>query len=347
MTISQFRVATLERQNSPLRMLTNHPVYGPITLALALVLSACSPLPADTRQADVPVDSARVLRHVEVLAADSMEGRRAGTEGSLRARRYLVRQFERIGLEPIGAAYEQSFPLAPDEDVVGVNLFGRIRGSSLPDLHIVITAHYDHLGIGRPVEGDSIYSGADDNASGVAALLALAEHFKTSPPAASLIFTAMDAEEMGLLGARAFVESPPVPLSSIVLNINLDMLSRSVAGELVAAGTYHYPFLLPLLEPIAERAPVRLIFGHDRPGGGDWTLLSDHAAFHLAGIPFVYFGVDYHPDYHLPSDRFENIDPGFFVNVVRTIIDAAEALDQQVQEIARSRAAAHSPPLDP
>jgi hypothetical protein len=303
-------------------------------LGVPVLLWACSAVPADTQVALAPVDSAALLRHVEVLAADSMEGRRAGTPGSDRAQRYIVAQYQRIGLEPLGADHRHAFPLGGTPDRQGMNLVGHVRGSARPDLHVVITAHYDHLGIGRPLAGDSIYNGADDNASGVAALLILAEHFRANPPSATLVFVAMDAEEMGLRGAQAFVRNPPVPHESIALNINLDMLSRSERGELVAAGTYHYPFLLDPLREVARRAPVRLVFGHDRPGTDDWTMLSDHGAFHRAGIPFVYFGVDYHPDYHRPSDRFENIDPGFFVDAVRTVIDAVETLERRAEAIA-------------
>jgi hypothetical protein len=302
-------------------------------LGLPLLFWACSAMPADTQVALAPVDSVMLLRHVEVLAADSMEGRRAGTPGSIRAQEYIIREYRRLRLEPLGADYRHPFPLSGGADVQGVNLVGRIAGSVRPDLHVVITAHYDHLGIGRPVAGDSIYNGADDNASGVAALLILAEHFRANPPSSTLVFAALDAEEMGLRGAHAFVQNPPVLRESIAMNINLDMVSRNERRELVAAGTYHYPFLLAPLREVAQRAPVRLLFGHDRPGTDDWTLLSDHAAFHRVGIPFIYFGVDYHPDYHRPSDRFENIDPSFFVDAVRTIIDAVETLERSAQSI--------------
>src|SRR5690606_17653456 len=156
-----------------------------------------------------------------------------------------------------------------------------------------------------------IYHGADDNASGSAALLELARHFAASPPRNSVVVAALDAEEMGLRGARAFVANPPIPLDSILLNVNMDMVGRNAAGELYVAGTYHCPFLGGLVDAVAGRSGVTLLRGHDEPtlpAGDDWTLASDHGAFHAEDIPFLYFGVEDHPDYHRPTDTFENID---------------------------------------
>ncbi|HEY8479206.1 MAG TPA: M20/M25/M40 family metallo-hydrolase, partial [Spirillospora sp.] len=197
---------------------------------------------------------------------------------------------------------------------------------------IVLTAHFDHVGIGRPDEaGDSIYNGADDNASGTAALLALARYFREHTPAHSIVFAALDAEEMGLQGARAFVRTPPIPLDAVVINVNMDMVGRNDAGELYVAGTYHYPFLKPVVERIAERAPVRLLMGHDSPDlpqGQDWTSASDHGAFHAAGIPFLYFGVEDHEDYHRPTDEFDGIQPEFYSAAVRTVLATVLELDR-------------------
>lgn len=318
-------------------------IRRPYLVACALALSACSTGTAGPQGPPIEVDSVTLLRRVSVLADDSMQGRETGTPGNARARRYLIGQLGRVGLEPLGGWYEQPFAFqgrggGPPE--TGVNLVGSIAGTRFPDRHLVITAHYDHVGIGRPVRGDSIYNGADDNASGVATLLAIAEHFRREPPASTLLFALLDAEEIGLEGATAFVAHPPVPLGSILVNVNLDMVSHSERGELYAAGPARYPFLRPILEPVAARAPVRLLFGHDRPGPDadyDWTLQSDHGSFHRAGIPFVYFGVEDHADYHRPSDEPSTITTGFYVAATRTVIDAVRALDQASEELARRR----------
>lgn len=313
-------------------------------LLLVAALGACAPAAAPGPDAPTTAAESTLMRHLSVLAADSMEGRRAGTAGAERARRYLLAEFQRAGLEPVGGTYEHPFTVTGRRDGAthhGVNLLGQVRGTRHPERVIVVTAHYDHVGIGRAVAGDSVYNGADDNASGVAALLAMAEHFRRNPPENTLIFAALDAEEVGLQGARALVAAPPVPLASVLANVNMDMVSRSERGELYAAGTAHSPFLLPVLQPVAGRAPITLRFGHDRPeptAQDDWTLQSDHGAFHTAGIPFVYFGVEDHPGYHQPSDEVAGVTPAFFAGAVATIQDAVRALDAAGETLARERA---------
>lgn len=307
---------------------------------LALLASACAPPPADApapapataERAAAPtvaIDSARLIRDLSVLAHDSMEGRLVGTPGSERAQRFLVARFSEIGLDRMGGEYTHPFTFTrQNQEIRGVNIVGMVRGTARPDRYIVITAHYDHLGI----RNGEIYNGADDNASGTAGLLAIADHFRRNPPRHSMLFVAFDAEEGGLRGARHFVANPPVPQDAMVLNINMDMIGRNDANELYVAGTHHYPQLLPFVQRVAATAEVRLIPGHDTPNpanpSDDWTSASDHGAFHAAGIPFLYFGVEDHPDYHRPTDTFENIQRGFFARAVRTVLTAVKAIDE-------------------
>ena len=195
--------------------------------------------------------------------------------------------------------------------------------------YFVVSAHYDHLGI----RDGQIYPGADDDASGVAVILELAAFCQKTPFRHTILFAAFDAEERGLQGAKAFLVKPPVPKDRIALNVNLDMVSRSDKREIFVAGTYHYPDLKAPLEEVAKRAPITVLFGHDKPvaiAGGveDWTNQSDHGPFHAAKIPFVYFGVEDHADYHKPTDTADKINRGFFVDVAETILDAVLALDR-------------------
>jgi Zn-dependent M28 family amino/carboxypeptidase len=310
-----------------------------LTLTAALVMAGCAPhagvngvvVPA-TSIPPVAIDTARLMQDLSALAHDSMEGRATGTPGNARARAFVERSFAELRLQPFGTSLLQPFTFTRTDGggtVEGVNVVGHVRGSARPDRFIVITAHYDHLGI----RNGQIYNGADDNASGTAALFALADHFVRNQPRHSIIFVAVDAEEMGLRGARAFVANPPVPRDAIVLNINMDMVGRNDSDELYVAGTYHYPQLLPYVERLAAEVELRLIPGHDRPGGGpghDWTMLSDHGAFHEAGLPFLYFGVEDHPDYHRPTDTVERIQPGFYARAVRTVLMAARLLDAEL-----------------
>jgi hypothetical protein len=254
-------------------------------------------------------DAVQLLKDVEYLASDELEGRSADRPSIAKAREYVEKRFRESGLQPIGESYRQEFAITrrDGEPLPGVNYVGMVKGSKLPDKYIVITAHYDHVGI----RNGEIYNGADDNASGTAALFAIASYFKKHQPRHSLIFVALDAEERGLQGARHFVANLPVAKESILLNVNMDMLSRSDKGELYAAGTFHYPQFKPVLEAVQKKAGVKLLLGHDRPelGRDDWTNQSDHAAFHREKIPFIYFGVEDHADYHRPTDEYANIQP--------------------------------------
>src|SRR5690606_29568696 len=169
-----------------------------LPLILLPVLAACGPTAdgAVTEQAPpIAIDSATLIRDIGVLAHDSMEGRGAGTPGSARARAFLEGEFARRGLEPVNGSYLHPFTFirrGDSAETEGVNVIGMVRGTTSPDRYIVISAHYDHLG----VRDGELYNGADDNASGTAALLALASHFAEHPPRHSLIFA--DADRLGV-----------------------------------------------------------------------------------------------------------------------------------------------------
>lgn len=276
------------------------------------------------QQKQVILDTEQLIEDLRVISSDEMEGRRAGTEGNRKAREYLVQRFEEEGAQPFQNSYKHKFTFTnrSGEEMTGVNVIGEVQGKS--DSVIVITAHYDHLGI----RDSLIYNGADDDASGTAALLAYIDYFSQIQPNHSLVFAAFDAEEMGLQGARAFVEDS-VFMERVVMNINLDMISQSDKNELYASGTYHHPELKPVLENI-ETGEVKLLFGHDRPDQGydDWTNASDHAAFHSKRKKFIYFGVEDHEHYHQHTDEFETIPQEFYKSSVRTILNAILAFDE-------------------
>lgn len=272
--------------------------------------------------------STSIMQDITFLASDELGGREAGQPGNEQARAYLTDRFESIGLEPVmDDSYEQPFTFRrrAQKEIDGVNLVGRIKGKK--EATIVITAHYDHIG----VINDEVYNGADDNASGTAGLLAMATYFQTNKPEHTLIFVAFDAEEKGLRGARYFVKNLPVKQSDIVLNVNMDMISRNDNNEIYACGTYHYPQFKDLLVETGEASTIDLRFGHDEPhmGNDDWTNSSDHGPFHQKQIPFVYFGVEDHPDYHQASDEVEKIDPEFIGNTVALITDFVRRVDEK------------------
>ncbi|KSB87974.1 peptidase M20 [Caulobacter vibrioides] len=281
-----------------------------------------------------PGDTA--LEDVKVLSADAMQGRAPGTPGSQLARTYILERFKLIGVAPIGEGFERPFRFTRKDGatVTGVNLVARIKGTAPDGKALVVTAHYDHVG----VRNGEIYNGADDNASGVAGLLAVAEAFKEKPPRHDVLIVALDAEEGGLRGAKAFVAQPPIPLSAIGLNVNFDMLSKNAKGELYAAGAAPQPALKPILDEVAKAAPVKLKLGHDTDADGkdnNWTTQSDHGAFAEKGVPWVYFGVEDHPEYHQPTDDFETIPQAFFKGSVATVVLATRAFDERLGEVAR------------
>lgn len=301
-----------------------------LSLFAAVFLAIASPVFA------APGDKA--VDDVRILSADDMQGRGVGTPGSEKARTYILSRFNEIGLAPVGDGFEHPFSFTKRDGSAaqGVNLVARIRGSQ-PGKAMVVTAHYDHLG----VRNGEIYNGADDNASGVAGLLAVAEAFKAKPPKHDVILAVVDAEESGLRGARAFAAAPPVPLETIALNVNFDMLSKNAKNELFAAGASAFPAVRPILEQVAATAPVTLKLGHDTDAEGaqnNWTNQSDHYAFAEKGVPWVYFGVEDHPEYHRPADDFATVPQDFFKRSVATVVQASLALEASLDAVAKPAA---------
>jgi len=181
-----------------------------------IILSSCSD--------DKIINEKLISKHLSTLSDDKMEGRRAGTNGIEKAAKYIESEFERIGLTKYDTlnSYRQNFNFY---DMSFYNVIGVLEGKSLPNEYIIISAHYDHLGIDHKKEGDNIYNGANDNASGTTAVLTLAEYFKKlDNNKRSLIFVAFTAEEMGLVGSRYFGKQ--VNPNDIVAGINIEMIGK-------------------------------------------------------------------------------------------------------------------------
>lgn len=266
---------------------------------------------------------ARLMADLRALAHDSMQGRAPGTPGAEMARRHIRQRLVALGLR----VAEDTFPVPGGEGAIvdGVNLRVRFPGTRHPGRVVVAMAHYDHVG----VRGGQIFNGADDNASGTAGLLELARGLAANPPQHTVLLLFLDAEEGGLRGARHWVSRPSEPLERLVVAVNLDMISHS-DSVLWVAGTYPWPQLRPVVQAVDPAPPVRLRLGHDRPedrGGDNWVGASDHAPFHRAGIPFLYFGVADHEDYHRPSDDPERVNPVFFTGAVETVGRVLRQLD--------------------
>lgn len=289
-------------------------------------------LPAQPR---LPADS--LLAHLQELSSDKYEGRRTQEAGNLLAGEYILQRFSSFTLKAFDSTYLQPFSFYSrwkKQGYNGRNIIGYVPGTEFPQQYIVLSAHYDHVGMR---EG-AVYNGADDNASGTGALLEMARYFSRHPPRHSVIFAAFDAEEMGLRGADHFLEECPVLLENILLNINMDMISRNENRELYVVGAGYTPFLRAPVEKLAQGCPINIRFGHEQPEPSrrdDWTMASDHGKFHQKNIPFLYFGVEDHADYHEPTDDYERIMPEFYTQAAEFILEALLYLDANWEKLTR------------
>jgi hypothetical protein len=202
------------------------------------------------------------------------------------------------------------------------NVAAVLRGSDpvLRETYVIFSAHMDHLGVGQPdARGDSIYNGADDNASGTAALLEMAEAFARLdvPPLRSVIFLAVSGEEKGLLGSRWYADNPTVPLESIVANVNMDMIGRGARDTIVVIGI-EYSSLGPLTHRVAASYPeIGLTVITDPWPQERFFFRSDHFNFARKEIPSLFFFTGVHADYHRPSDELHLIDTEKAARVAR------------------------------
>lgn len=271
-------------------------------------------------------DENQLLERLETLSSDEYEGRRTGEKGNDKGRQFIIEQFKSLGANSFGSGYEHEFSFKRrDTEYKGKNVLAKIEGTEFPKTYIVISAHHDHLGISKD---GKIYNGADDDASGIAALFAFAEYLKNNPPKHSVILAAFDAEEMGLQGSKYFVEK--MKGSDVMVNINMDMISRSAKNELYVVGTRYNEGLQKIISEFQNPTDSKLSVGHDGTDGKqDWTYSSDHGPFHSAKIPFLYFGNEDHPAYHKPTDDFSDITPEFYKNAVRIIVEVFEAIDKK------------------
>jgi hypothetical protein len=289
-----------------------------------------------------PITGRSLMDDIERLASPQFEGRRTGTAGSHAAQDFIVERLTSLGAVPAFESYRQPFSftrtsirglLSPSQQYKteypdATNIGAIIRGTSRPERFLVLSAHYDHFGI----RDGQLFPGADDNASGVAVMLGVARVLSQQPLRHSVILLAFDAEELGLRGARHFVEHPPVDLSLIDVVVNLDMVARGDENILVAAGTSHHPSLEAPVRVAASGRSLQVVFGHDRPhykAGQveNWTHASDHGPFHDAGVPFVYFGVEDHDDYHRATDTADKIPVAFLGEVGNFTLSAMRQLD--------------------
>lgn len=213
------------------------------------------------------------------------------------------------------------------------NVVGMLRGSdpTLRNEYIVFSAHMDHVGIGRPVNGDSIYNGADDDASGTAAVLELAEAYaRLQPrPKRSMIFLLVSGEEKGLWGSDYFSTRPPVPIEQIVANVNIDMIGRNWRDTVVAIGREHSDLGATLDRVNGAHPELGMTIIDDPWPQERFYFRSDHFNFAKRGVPVLFFFTGTHEDYHGRGDHVEKIDAEKEARIVQLIfylgLDVANA----------------------
>ncbi|MFS1701779.1 M28 family peptidase [Alteromonas sp. AMM-1] len=274
----------------------------------------------------------RWVQDVHYLASDELEGRLTGSEGARRSREFIIDRYETLNISPLSAlsGYTQPFTLPDRKDrpVDGINVVGENAGRDAP--YIVVTAHYDHLGR----KGRRVFNGADDNASGVAAMLEIALRTKRQPMQCNWIFLASDAEEHGLLGAKAFVSANIINKEKVFGNLNLDMLSQPGGRyELLVSGVSSHPQFAGLANDIEIATGVRMNNTDSAlrvgryPVATDRTKVSDHAIFAEQDIPFLFLGVGRHNYYHTPRDTASRINVAFYSTMVEASWQYAKGLD--------------------
>lgn len=287
------------------------------TIAVLLII-ACSPQSGTNSNSDINAED--IKTHIEFLAADELNGREAGTADEAKAANYIADLFRDYGLEPAGddQTFFQEFtintailnnPHATDttgEKRLSKNVAGLLQGTGDSNELIIVGAHYDHLGYGEfgslyRGETPRIHNGADDNASGTAGLIELAEYFSEYRPTTDMLFLAFSGEEMGLLGSAHYVEEPTVELESAVAMINLDMIGRMEDEKLIIFGTGTSADWEDILL-VANTDSLNLDLVEDGTGA------SDHTSFYYKNIPVLHYFTDTHSDYHRPSDDVDYIN---------------------------------------
>ena len=273
------------------------------------------------------INESIVKKHIYTLANDSMQGRKAGTEGIEKAAKYIESQFKKIGLKYFNNnSFRQTFNYKNkrsrnQEELKLYNIIGFLEGNEKKDEIVVISAHYDHLGMKSTGSGDLIYNGANDNATGVAAVLALAEYFKSkNNNSRSILFIAFTAEEMGLVGSNYFGKT--ISPESIVAGINIEMIGkespfgpntawltgfqRSNFGKIIQKNLSSSEFKI-YPDPFIS---YRLFFR------------SDNASFARLGIPAHTFStspMDKDLDYHKVTDEASTLNMKTITQTIKAI----------------------------
>jgi peptidase M28-like protein/PDZ domain-containing protein len=281
-------------------------------------------------------DAISLLNDVRYLSDDKLEGRMIGSPGADSAAAYLARRFKKVGLIPSPGGWFQPFTVSRDAPaaahagiggVTGKNVIGVLPGRDpkLRDEIILVGAHYDHLGLGGfgsldPDSTGKIHNGADDNASGAAALIHIARRLAVQPPARTVVFVAFSGEEEGLLGSAYYVRNPAFPLASVYAMINLDMVGRLRDDHLIIYGSATASEFQGLIDSLNTQS------GFVITSRGDGYGPSDQSSFYGAGRPVLHIFTDLHEDYHRTTDDWDKINADGLAKVADFTTELVRAL---------------------
>ena len=310
-------------------------------LSLALTITLAGPLAGQTQVQSPSVAPSspaakRAQADVKVLASDQLGGRMTGSAGADSAAAYMARRFAQSGLQPAPGGWFQDYTVPKEAPAVqqaglgeihGKNVIGILPGSdpALRNETVVVGAHYDHLGLGGfgaldPDSTGRVHNGADDNASGSAALLTIAANLRNAHLGRTVVFIAFSGEELGLLGSDYYVKHPLYPLASTEAMINLDMVGRLRNDKLIVYGTGTATEFPALLDSLNWYAKFDL---HPQPEGYG---PSDQTSFYAAKVPVLHFFTDLHADYHRSTDDWDKINIVGLEAVADFVADAATTL---------------------
>jgi Zn-dependent M28 family amino/carboxypeptidase len=302
-------------------------------LSFALLVSCGSALDKDTQKTNLinsVIDTVLIKQHLSTLASDEMQGRGSGTEGIELAAQYIESVFGGLGLETFEdyASYRQEFR---ESEMDLFNVIGVLPGKSAPEEYVVISAHYDHLGIvdkSRIVGGDSIANGADDDASGTSAIMALASYWKKrGDNKRSIVFVAFTAEEKGLIGSTYFGKT--IDPAKVVAGINIEMIGKpSTFGPNTAWLT---GFDRSDFGTIIQKNLIGTEYKLYPDPYPDFRLFfrSDNASLARLGVPAHTFSsgpIDQDPFYHTVDDEIETLDMQLVTNTVRAVALGTESI---------------------
>jgi aminopeptidase YwaD len=322
------------------------------TLAAALAAGAFSGScmrASSAGPAAASADSARVLSDIRYLSSDALEGRATGTPGNDSAAAFTARRYASLGLRALAPGYLQPFVArsamlahsggAAEQRTQNVVAFLPGSDPALRGQVIVVGAHIDHLGRSTagaldPEARDAIRNGADDNASGTAAVLELARLFSARPARRSLLFAHFSGEELGLLGSQYFVEHSPVPIDSIVTMLNFDMVGRMRGDSLIVYGVATARELPAILD--SANANLGLVVR----GIGDGFGPSDHSSFYARNLPVLHFFTNVHEDYHRATDEADRINAAGAARVVSLAERVVREIDARDTRLTFTRSAA-------